>query len=314
MALSQKESDIQLLLAAGVHLGTKNCDFQMERYVWKRRADGIYIINLGKTWEKLQLAARVIVAIENPQDICVQSARPYGQRAVLKFATYTGAHSIAGRHTPGTFTNQIQESFLEPRLLILTDPRTDHQPIKESSLGNIPTIAFADTDSPLKHVDIAIPANNKGKHSIGALYWVLTRMVLQMRGTITAAQPWDVMVDLFFYREPEETKEPGEDDAPATDFAPEYGATPALGLAPTAAATEWEQGAAADWDGAAAPVAAAPAAAGSDWNAAPAPPAQEWSGAAPLAAAGWESGAAPAAAPADWAAAPAAASGWESAQ
>lgn len=70
------------------------------------------------------------------------------------------------------------------------------QPIKESSLGNIPTIAFADTDSPLKHVDIAIPANNKGKHSIGALYWVLTRMVLQMRGTITAAQPWDVMVRL----------------------------------------------------------------------------------------------------------------------
>lgn len=88
---------------------------------------GIYIINLGKTWEKLQLAARVIVAIENPQDIIVQSARPYGQRAVLKFAQYTGAHPIAGRHTPGTFTNQLQTSFSEPRLLILTDPRTDHQ-------------------------------------------------------------------------------------------------------------------------------------------------------------------------------------------
>lgn len=88
---------------------------------------GIYIINLGKTWEKLQLAARVIVAIENPQDIIVQSARPYGQRAVLKFAQCTGAHPIAGRHTPGTFTNQMQTSFSEPRLLILTDPRTDHQ-------------------------------------------------------------------------------------------------------------------------------------------------------------------------------------------
>lgn len=102
-------------------------------------------------------------------------------------------------------------------------------------------------------------------------------------------QPKHPQVDLFFYREPEETKEPGEDDAPATDFAPEYGATPALGLAPTAAATEWEQGAAADWDGAAAPTAAAPAAAGSDWNAAPAPAAQEWSGAAPPAAAGGKS-------------------------
>jgi small subunit ribosomal protein SAe len=88
---------------------------------------GIFIINVGKTWDKLQLAARVIVAIENPQDIIVQSARPYGQRAVLKFAQYTGCQAIAGRHTPGTFTNQLQNTFSEPRLLILTDPRTDHQ-------------------------------------------------------------------------------------------------------------------------------------------------------------------------------------------
>lgn len=102
MALSQKESDIQLMLAASCHLGTKNCDYQMERYVYRRRLDGIYVINLGKTWEKLQLAARIIVAIENPQDIVVQSARPYGQRAVLKFAQYTGAKALAGRHTPGT--------------------------------------------------------------------------------------------------------------------------------------------------------------------------------------------------------------------
>merc|ERR1711939_1194844 len=109
------EDDIQRMLACQVHLGTKNCDFQMEKYTYKRRAqDGVYIFDLSKTWEKMMLAARIIVAIENPQDVCVIAARPFGGRAVLKYAQHTGAQYIAGRYTPGTFTNYIQRKYMEP--------------------------------------------------------------------------------------------------------------------------------------------------------------------------------------------------------
>ncbi|KAI3867919.1 hypothetical protein MKX03_011618 [Papaver bracteatum] len=120
----------------------------------------------------------------------------------------------------------MQKSFTEPWRLILTDPRTDHQPIKEAALANVLTIAFCDTDSPMSYVDIGIPANNKGKNSIGCLFWILAWMVLQMRGTILSGRKWDVMVDLFFYREPEESKDQEADEgaAPMADFdATEYG-------------------------------------------------------------------------------------------
>lgn len=150
------------------------------------------------------LAARVIATIENPADVCAVSARAYGRRAVLKFAAYTGAKAIEGRFTPGSFTNHITRSFAEPRLIVATDPRSDAQAIREASYSNIPVIALCDTDSPLHFVDVAVPANNKARTAVGLVWWMLTREVLRVRGVLPSRDaPWDVAVDLFFFRDPE---------------------------------------------------------------------------------------------------------------
>merc|ERR1719290_350143 len=198
----------------------------MEQYIFKKKTDGINIINLKKTWEKLILAARAIAAIENPADVFVVASRPYAQRAVLKFARYIGASPIAGRFTPGAFTNQIQAAFREPRLLVISDPRTDHQPVTEASYANIPIVAFCNVDSPTKFIDIAVPCNNKSAHSIGLMWWFLAREVLRLRGSISRDMPWDVMPDLFFYRDPEEAdkeeKERAEAQAVSVSKAPEF--------------------------------------------------------------------------------------------
>jgi len=292
--LHPKEQDIQLLLAANSHLGTRNLDPQMNRYVSRRRADGVHVLNLAKTWEKLVLAARVIVAIENAADVAVLSIPQVGQRAVLKFAKFVGATALAGRFTPGTFTNQIQEKFIEPRLIVVTDPRDDSQAIAETAYVNIPVIALCTSDNSCRNVDIAIPCNNRSTESVGLIYWLLAREVLRLRGELARDQKWDVMVDLFFWRSVEEQQKMAELDAQHNREAQQQHAQQTIqegfnaietaqptfgeGYTPAAGADTWAEGAAQP---------AEPWAGEQTW-AESAPPAQPGWGPTPGAAPGWD--------------------------
>lgn len=215
-ALELNSSDARKLVAAKAHLGNTNCHYQMAQYVFKReKASGAHVLNIAKQWEKIQLCARIIAAVENPQDVCVVSGKDLGQRAILKFAKFCGASSINGRFSPGTFTNHSQQGFREPRLVIVTDPTVDHQAIREASYVNIPIIALCDVDNALKYIDIAIPVNNRSPHAVGLIYWFLSREVQHLKGKLDRSEEWSVMPDLFFYRNQEEIKKQEEADQKA---------------------------------------------------------------------------------------------------
>ena len=243
---ADREAAIKLMLAAKVHNGSNVLSFGMKPYVFSRRRDGSHVLNLSMTYEKIKLAARMVYAVEEPKDVLAISAKPYGQRAVHKFSQFLGTQCINQRFTPGFFTNHSISKFVEPRLIIVCDPNTDSQAIHEAAYANIPCIALCDTDAHLDYVDCVIPCNTKNKTSIGLVMWLLTREVLRLRGTLTRTQEWNIMPDLYFYRDAtDEEKITAALEAEGDDTVAEEAATMAAAV-PQAAISgatneEWEK-------------------------------------------------------------------------
>ena len=180
MSLSKKEDDIKNLIIAQCHLGGKKITKQMRKYVYKIRSDGVAMFDVNKIYEKIQIAARIIASVD-PESVISVSSREAGQRAVYKFGHFTKTQVVTGRWSPGMLTNQTTKKYVEPRLLIVTDPRTDYNAILESSYVNLPVIAICNTDNMLKYVDCAIPCNNRNKYSIAMIWYLLTKAVLELK-------------------------------------------------------------------------------------------------------------------------------------
>ena len=168
---------------AGVHIGTQQKSMGMERFIYKKRSDGLYVLNIKETDTRIRTAARFIAKAE-PESVIVVGVRQYAHKPARLFAENIGAKVVAGRFIPGRLTNPNLPEYFEPKLVILTDPQSDHQALQESVSINIPVIALCDTNNEVKHVDLIIPTNNKGRMSLAIVYWLLTREVLLSRGTI----------------------------------------------------------------------------------------------------------------------------------
>ena len=201
-ALTKKENDVLRLLHSNCHIGSRSYTHGMERFIHNVSKEGVPIFKVDETYEKIKLAARIIAGVQDLSEVYAISSREFGQRAVIKFAHYTKCSvTSSSRWTPGSLTNYKTKQFKEPKLIIVVDPHADFKAIKEASYCNIPVIALCDTHNSLKYVDLAIPCNTASTESISMVFWMLAREVLPLRGQLDKDDDnWEVMVDLFYYK------------------------------------------------------------------------------------------------------------------
>ncbi len=186
----------EIYMTSGAHIGTRQKTADIKEFVYKVRNDGLYIIDVKKTDEKIKTAAKFISKY-NPEDILAVSIRQYGQKPVKKMGELTGIKILDGRFRPGSLTNPKAKGFFEPSLLIVTDPLADQQALHEAENIGIPVIGLCDTNNETKYLDVVIPTNNKGRRALALIYWLLTREILKQKGKIKKYDDFKTAVEEF---------------------------------------------------------------------------------------------------------------------
>jgi len=183
-------------MTSGAHIGTRQKTADIKEFIYKVRNDGLYIIDVKKTDDRIKTAAKLLVKYD-PKNILVVSVRQYGQKPIRKLSENTGIQVLDGRFRPGTLTNPNSKSFLEPELLIVTDPLADAQALHEAENIGIPVIGLCDTNNETKYLDLVIPTNNKGRRALALVYWLLTRAILKEKGKIKSYDDFKSTVEDF---------------------------------------------------------------------------------------------------------------------
>jgi len=185
-----------IYLTSGVHIGTQQKSADMKEFIFKVRTDGLYVLDVKKTDERLRIAAKFLARFDPPK-VLIVSARQYGQKPAKVFGKSIGAMVVAGRFVPGSLTNPILPKFTEPEVLFVTDPAADEQALREGVNVGIPIIGICDANNETKYVDLVIPSNNKGRRALATIYWLLTREVLKARGQLASDEDFKMTVEEF---------------------------------------------------------------------------------------------------------------------
>jgi small subunit ribosomal protein S2 len=183
-------------LTSGVHIGTQQKSADMKNFIFKVRSDGLYVMDVKQTDARIRAVAKFLARFQ-PDRILISSARQYGQKPAKVFAKTLGTKVFAGRFVPGTMTNPILPEYIEPEVLLVTDPAADQQAIAEAMNIGIPIVALCDANNETRNVDLVIPTNNKGRRALACVYWLLTREILKEKGMIKSYDEFKLTMDDF---------------------------------------------------------------------------------------------------------------------
>ncbi|MCD6445713.1 30S ribosomal protein S2 [Candidatus Bathyarchaeota archaeon] len=185
-----------MLLSAGIHIGTRMKTRDMEQFIYRVRPDGLFVLDVKKTDERIRVAAKFLARFE-PSKIVAVGARLYAQEPVRRFCEVTGAIPIVGRFIPGSLSNPLYSRHIEPDIIIVSDPRADSQAVKEASKVGVPVVALCSTDNDFSGVDLVIPTNNKGRRALAVIYWLLARQILRERGELPPDKDLPLTIEDF---------------------------------------------------------------------------------------------------------------------
>jgi small subunit ribosomal protein S2 len=186
----------KMILSTGIRVGTPIKTKFMTSFITRANPEGLYILDISKTLARIDVAAKFI-GRTNIANVAVTSAREYGKTPIEKFCELTGARGIFGRFMPGTFTNPSLPKYLEPEIVIVTDPQADEQAVLEATRAGVPVIALSNSDNITSKVDLVIPSNNRGRKALATVYWLLTKEVLKKQGKIKSDSEMPLTIDDF---------------------------------------------------------------------------------------------------------------------
>jgi small subunit ribosomal protein S2 len=184
------------ILSTGIRVGTAVKTKFMVPFITKASPEGLYLIDLDITVDRIQTAAKFISRVKS-QDVIACSGREYANTPIEKFCELTGVVKKLGRFMPGTLTNPSLPYYIEPKLVLISDPQVDVQAITEATNAGIPVIGIANTDNVTSKVDLVIPANNRGRKALATTYWLLAREILIQKGELKEGEQIKYEIDDF---------------------------------------------------------------------------------------------------------------------